>query len=1382
MANKYDLERTVELSSKQNYDRFHTDENRSDRYLAGKYGLETYNKVENGASLQSVAAFAKRNPQFRESREFLREYDRLVNATRLETNRLRNEIEQSRSFTRNIERASNQGYNFDTAPEITGTIDEQDINKINKDSTFKVEIKNANSSLRIRNDAKKIISRLKKWEIVTYLGKHKIDAGHLFVKVSIGSGNTKKEGWVAAEYVKMDKPKVNVTQQPKVNVSGIANTQRSNNVVSVEPVRPDQTIENQEALAEKIKKLKAELTEEAQLIKDADKKKDILGKIKKCDTETCLNHLSAVIDQILSEQEKPTSTEPTPSYSIETNNGKWQSVGYSVDGANYIIWPDGEPKLITYNELTPKMKESLKQYEWLLRKVENLNLLLPALDQEDKNVITSKKLLNEKINNFNPLDLEKSTTGLNDLINNIFNNILKLEKEDVDLTDRISVLKYITDELGNYQLVRKNIAERNFNNLTKIPEEEFENFIDDPSNNNENIKKILGKDFKDFQTDINNKKAEALNYYIEYQENFKKQFPNLDQDGIKDLIVWSFVSSYAKIQLCETFIDKNQATYWDGYNGSNPEIELFSDIQWIWALDLSEKSLDWWAEAFKLVATEVAAIIAWAFTMWVWAYIINAAVYGTRFVKWINYLYKTSRVADLGFKWVKGVKNTSKLFSAKAQRFAAMSVLEWWAFYGWYWAMQSWIEGKNMYSMNDFYHSVAFIWAFKALNGAYKLAWLKFDPTKPLSQQKLVIWTQVSWDTLAFSAMWLWFEGILFEPGEWSAETLIQAFMMATAFRWVWMKIEQVRFRQRNNRVEVERFTESSEVVVQKRWKYDTEMLAETKKQSLINENPGRNYIIEQKGWKFIVVERRVFDDAIINRNKWLDDWPRIAEAENILGRTLNTQEKQAIFDAHLYSWDHIIRNKSILLSQHFTKAEREILIRSWICGRREQLNIRLNDINTRSSSIEADILARKNEITKIKGQIEKYKRWKTGTLKKLVQEYDDTLIVLNYAKSIGKDTTNLNNKIALLDKQIWKQVEKYIQGKENQILHLEEEITQLGLRKKILDIKKNKVVQESIDYEANIHRENKIPEINTNAIKSALGRDLKSLKKWETINFPGGVKVERLSNGEYKVWETTFKYVKDAVWKIEQDISSNYFKLIIEWWNKEFANIRRKLTNKEFWTKDNTFRLNKDGTLEKKWSDGGFTKVEINNLSAAEQRVVTETLLWKKWMGLVNNSVEKLSQSKQTLWEVFSKDFFQTVWSKSKWLAEWLYKQSIWDIMKELHKSATAKWAGKIAFFRTLMTWKHSTDIYGSKYLLPTAWMPSWKTAGTVAAFSGIEAWANDWEQPDMENLIWNYVEVIYLWWLWTTIAEFASVYTTWEDFVTFLWNQAQKMEPIRE
>jgi len=179
MANKYDLQRTMDLS----------DKNTSDEYYSWEYWLKTYQKIENWPSLKSIADFAKNNPQFKESRDFLNAYDKIISKIKSKTTDLKN----------NIEEENNTSYNFSTIDEVTWTIWDDWIKNLEKWSKLKVKIKDKNSHLRLRDSNERIIGKLSYWKEVTFTWNMKIINRHNFLEVNVWN----KKGWVAADYIEI---------------------------------------------------------------------------------------------------------------------------------------------------------------------------------------------------------------------------------------------------------------------------------------------------------------------------------------------------------------------------------------------------------------------------------------------------------------------------------------------------------------------------------------------------------------------------------------------------------------------------------------------------------------------------------------------------------------------------------------------------------------------------------------------------------------------------------------------------------------------------------------------------------------------------------------------------------------------------------------------------------------------------------------------------------------------------------------------------------------------------------------------------------------------------------------------------------------------------
>jgi len=480
----------------------------------------------------------------------------------------------------------------------------------------------------------------------------------------------------------------------------------------------------------------------------------------------------------------------------ENVNERFKVSWYTENWKNYIIGPDGNPKLIKYSQLSPEFQQQIEKLNFSGKIVNNYLMILTALSK--KNPIFNEDIIDlqkniEKIDISKKGDIEKIINFINEKNNNQSSIFLKFVNLENDL-EVISRIRDIDSESAKQHLIEKLF------DFTGISNEELNIFIDNPTWSHTNIQKLLWeKEYKNLAIEVSKKKSEADKYFIENREEFKNQIKTqnntISDDEVnkildkqyKPMITGSFVYSFAKNKLLETFLEKNTEKNWLWeYNGNNEFLKLYWDIVWVGWWNFSDKSLDWWKEAFLLIWTEIIAIWAWAFTMWAWFYVVNTAVW------WI--------------RWYKGIKalqlwnNAGKL--ARLWKFWAMSAVEWSSFYAWYGWAQSMIEWQNMYSLQWLWESIAFAWAFRAL---IAIPWLKINPNIALSEQKLRITSLLAVDTAVLWAIWLGIDWVLFEPGEWTAEHFIQAFAMAIMFRWMnhaWEKIS-LKFRQNGNRIEV---------------------------------------------------------------------------------------------------------------------------------------------------------------------------------------------------------------------------------------------------------------------------------------------------------------------------------------------------------------------------------------------------------------------------------------------------------------------------------------------------------------------------------------------------------------------------------------------------
>ncbi len=480
------------------------------------------------------------------------------------------------------------------------------------------------------------------------------------------------------------------------------------------------------------------------------------------------------------------------------NEERFEVRAYSQDWDIYIIWENWEPKAFSSINMSEEFRESLEWIQETNKVIWNFELILNTLVKTDNEQYSSlQNEFNEKIW---ALDIS-SSESINEISNWINEKNIELNWE-VDLTDDYKVIEYIRtiDSSSANSILVENLFHE-----TSISEEELQAFIENPINDNEAIRELLGEEeYRNLRDSILEKKTQADDYFRESRDQFVRQLTeenwmsmqeawDLVDNQYKNSIIDAFVTSYAKNKLLLSYVKSLEETgSWHGYEWENKMMEMFSDIQWIGYLDASDSTFDslkfWSKEWFYILGTQVLAIWAWALTMWAWYVWVNALVWWTRWVRWLSAMNRISTAANA---W-------SRI--AKVWRWWAMSWVWWASFYAWYGWVESIAEWENMYSMEWLRDSIIFTWAFRALSA---IPWLRLDPSKPLRQQKLRLAWATTLDAVTFSAIWLTLEWVILEPEEWNAELIMQAIVMAAAFRMAWIWVERLRFRKNWNKVEM---------------------------------------------------------------------------------------------------------------------------------------------------------------------------------------------------------------------------------------------------------------------------------------------------------------------------------------------------------------------------------------------------------------------------------------------------------------------------------------------------------------------------------------------------------------------------------------------------
>ncbi len=753
---------------------------------------------------------------------------------------------------------------------------------------LRVDILHSNSYLRIRDKNWKIIWKLKDNQVVDFNGERKVvkykNTQKVFLWINYKKWDKIIKGFISADYVKGD--------------------------IQIESKKS----KSMESIATKIRKLKDKPKEE---IWTWNQKETTI----ESDTK---NENSNVFD-------KKSNNISTIEHLATKSNTIW----YIENGKKYIIWENWEAKLVTIDDYTPEFREALKKYPETLKKVENLNLILTALTKKWKDK-SFKEWLDKLVNDFNYLNLIESVNKIEKYIKEqyIFINWWDLKEKNIDLSNKLQVLNYIRDELDDYTLINNEIINQEFFNLIKnLSPKEFSKYINEPDSSI--IEKIVWKEKAiEITNKVIKKQAEFQKYWNESQDEIIEKnvpwFENLSiekqkhiKNRLKNTVKNIFMSSYTKSLIMNEYIEKSMTNeIWYIIKGKeynkdkwNDFIDLYADINWIWAYDFSDKTLDWWKEAMILIATEAAALIAWTLTMWAGAAWVNALVYWIRWYKWIKWMQRSAELANTTLKWASYLKKWA-ILSTRAARFASMTAIEGSAFYGWYGLTQSVIEGKYMYSWEGLWESLAYIWAFKMLGGLYKSLWMELKADIPLSKQKLKLTSQLTAETATFSALGFYHEWVLFKPGEWSAETIMQAFIMASLFKWMWRKLENLRFKKSWDKVIVEKInTKNWKNLEKTKWISSTpiEFYKHKKTWKIYTKTP--NWRLINENWRIVKVKPENLEK--IERNESI---PKIQKKidwnfNKAIGTELNKLKTNEIINL---AWNKITKIEDSFIKKRF--------------------------------------------------------------------------------------------------------------------------------------------------------------------------------------------------------------------------------------------------------------------------------------------------------------------------------------------------------------------------------------------------------------------------------------------------------------------------------
>ena len=464
---------------------------------------------------------------------------------------------------------------------------------------------------------------------------------------------------------------------------------------------------------------------------------------------------------------------------------RYKTIWYLEPGKELFLAADRSDKSHFYEQLSVEMKESMFDYQEKTTKVENLLFIIQNISiDEDKPELNEKlkKQLIDWVNNVNIFDFKNTLPQLD---NAILNVISRLPEDNLDLTDRMSVLNYVREQ-WNTSAVAREIVNKNFHELNISPED-LKKFINSWYKTEE-IKKLLKED-PDLTEKISDKESEVKQYIAEIQDTilpeYKELYPDIDWSEILKNIQTSIIEGYAKWLLYETHLASKMSFLQINLNSTNAEANLFAEMKWVGTFDFSDENLEiltWELATFALV--QAVAIWAGLLTMWAGTVAINAAVYGTRAGK----LFKTlATTANLSRTWNWFIQWTKVLW-AQTLRWWAMWVANWTSFYTGY-AAVSWIDSdklahwelsyENAYSIDGFIDSAMFWVAWRAFQGLWLSNYLSKAWTL-IAKRPILIWApSLAWALGLHESLP---ESIQLEPGEWSKEEIISVLMFVWSF------------------------------------------------------------------------------------------------------------------------------------------------------------------------------------------------------------------------------------------------------------------------------------------------------------------------------------------------------------------------------------------------------------------------------------------------------------------------------------------------------------------------------------------------------------------------------------------------------------------------
>jgi len=523
-------------------------------------------------------------------------------------------------------------------------------------------------------------------------------------------------------------------------------------------------------------------------------------------------------------------------------------VGYVKDGNYYILSKNGEPKLVTFRDLSPEIKEKLETMKDVGEKIALLNFLIQSI-KESSNWHISKKTFKKAEKDISELvnkviDWKLSKDQANQEIQNIIVGVFGKWTSAYEIGKyfknfnwellRLKVLEFVRKNLGKYNLTATNILNKNFdvsglssdfvNKLSEAVEKGMLSKIEKLLKENPKVKEWLKhndvdiKDFAQNMLKIWNKVNEAKKK-LDIKKLARQAW--MTPEKYEELLNKMIIKTTVKKMLFDQFVDsitdnmgkvKNTSLYSPAVV---KELNLYSDIEGFWIWNMADSSKDIAQLILETVLIEIAAMWVGALTGGLWA----AAVESLAIARWTKRWYEAVELAK-DVKRFDEFLNIIKVWdtsyrvgkTAKLTYSLAKVWVEWALFYEWANFVQNFFEWRDLFEwvgdMKEILKSMIMIWVFHWLNKLYDtvpgLKNLKVKEWDSILKKTFKVTGQITLEWISLWAVGGWLD-VMLDQGEWTPEMFIEWIIMAALLKWTGhLTGKLIRLRQNNGKVEVE--------------------------------------------------------------------------------------------------------------------------------------------------------------------------------------------------------------------------------------------------------------------------------------------------------------------------------------------------------------------------------------------------------------------------------------------------------------------------------------------------------------------------------------------------------------------------------------------------